>query len=426
MSYTGRVYRVLIASPSDVEEEREIAVKVMHEWNDLHSHSRQVVLLPLRWETHTAPEYGARPQEVINRAIVDNCDLLIGVFWARIGTPTGKAESGTLEEIDRVGKAGKPIMLYFSKVGIDPDQLDLAQVERLKAFKTATYPNALTESYKSMIDFRDKFARQLEIKVRDLQAAEDRGGPPLAFGFLSLDTGEIQSPTLSAEVQIPVVGWGDISEEQREQLAKDEKIQLTLKARSQEALTIPVVMAIKNLSSSGVRDLFVDVTITTSKKEIAVVDTANPLLEGTGIWKIFSHGKKSRVSRDIDEKLSHLEPDSETITKEGNAWRIAFEWNALQPQRIRYIKPKVYIVCPTSGTVTFSAKAFADSFPKPIVLEAKLNVNAIEQKMSVKQFFPDLLVLLADKDKKADEAIDANFKMVDDGKPKKKDGPTKP
>src|SRR5205823_5918506 len=132
MSYDSRVYRVLIASPSDVDEEREIAVRVIQEWNDLYSHSRNMVLLPLRWETHTAPEYGARPQEVINRAIVDDCDLLVGVFWTRLGSPTGVADSGTLEEIDRVGKAGKPIMLYFSNVGVDPDKLDLDQWPKLK------------------------------------------------------------------------------------------------------------------------------------------------------------------------------------------------------------------------------------------------------------------------------------------------------
>ncbi|HCE5206435.1 TPA: DUF4062 domain-containing protein, partial [Vibrio parahaemolyticus] len=55
MAYEAKVFRVLIASPSDVIEEREIAVKTIQEWNDLNSSERQIVLLPLRWETHTAP-----------------------------------------------------------------------------------------------------------------------------------------------------------------------------------------------------------------------------------------------------------------------------------------------------------------------------------------------------------------------------------
>jgi hypothetical protein len=73
MAYSARVFRILIASPSDVEEERDAVVSVIQAWNDLHSRSREIVLLPLRWETHTAPEFGTRPQEVINREIVDDC-----------------------------------------------------------------------------------------------------------------------------------------------------------------------------------------------------------------------------------------------------------------------------------------------------------------------------------------------------------------
>jgi len=50
MAYDSRTYRILIASPSDVEEERDVAVNVIQEWNDLNSYSRKVTLLPLRWE----------------------------------------------------------------------------------------------------------------------------------------------------------------------------------------------------------------------------------------------------------------------------------------------------------------------------------------------------------------------------------------
>src|SRR5262245_19521268 len=192
MAYDSRAFRILIASPSDVDEEREIAVRVIQEWNDLYSYTRKVALLPLRWETHTAPEYGTRPQEVINRASVDQCDLLVGIFWTRIGSPTGLADSGTLEEIERVGKAGKPIMLYFSRVEIDPERIDLSQIEKLKKFRENTYPKGLVENYKKVIEFRDKFAKQLELKIRDLQRSDASGDVPVSLEFLSLETGESQ------------------------------------------------------------------------------------------------------------------------------------------------------------------------------------------------------------------------------------------
>lgn len=129
MAYDSRVYRILIASPSDVLDERQLAVRVMQDWNDLHSTNRRVTVLPLRWETHSAPEYNTRPQEAINRRIVDDCDLLVGIFWTKLGTPTGEADSGTLEEIERVARAGKPVMLYFSGAPIEPDKVDLPQLK---------------------------------------------------------------------------------------------------------------------------------------------------------------------------------------------------------------------------------------------------------------------------------------------------------
>lgn len=41
VSYSAHVYRILIASPSDVEEEREIVVSAIQAWNDLHSSEKK-------------------------------------------------------------------------------------------------------------------------------------------------------------------------------------------------------------------------------------------------------------------------------------------------------------------------------------------------------------------------------------------------
>src|ERR1700722_3492592 len=164
MAYEARVFQILIASPSDVKDERLILEDVIYEWNSVYSRDRRVVLLPVRWETHSAPEMGEPPQVILNQQIVDNCDMAIGVFWTRLGTPTTKAESGTAEEIQRVGTAGKPVMLYFSRAMIDPDTLDIGEYQRLREFKSATYPSGLIETYSSLTDFREKLTRQLAVK----------------------------------------------------------------------------------------------------------------------------------------------------------------------------------------------------------------------------------------------------------------------
>ncbi|MGJ3660850.1 hypothetical protein ACR8KK_02545, partial [Shigella boydii] len=48
---------------------------------DINSARSKVMLTPIGWETHTSPELGVRPQELINQRLLVDCDLLIGVFW---------------------------------------------------------------------------------------------------------------------------------------------------------------------------------------------------------------------------------------------------------------------------------------------------------------------------------------------------------
>jgi hypothetical protein len=174
MPYEARVFQILIASPGDVQDERKILADVIYEWNTVNSRDRRVVLLPLRWETHSAPEIGSPAQAIINEQVVDQCDMAIGVFWTRLGTPTSEAESGTAEEIERVGNAGKHVMLYFSKAKVDIDQLDMDEYKRLKEFKAKTYPQGLIESYSSTVEFREKLTRQLAIKLLTLITEQSR------------------------------------------------------------------------------------------------------------------------------------------------------------------------------------------------------------------------------------------------------------
>ncbi len=123
MSYDARVFNVMIASPSDVAFERSIVREVIYEWNAIHSEEKSMVLLPVESESHSSPEMG-RPQEVLNRQLVDKCDLLVGIFGSRIGTDTGEYDSGTIEEIERHNALGKPMMIYYSKEFGDPDTFD--------------------------------------------------------------------------------------------------------------------------------------------------------------------------------------------------------------------------------------------------------------------------------------------------------------
>ncbi len=172
MSFRSETYRVLIASPSDLTEERQAATEAVNEWNALHADSECVVLLPVTWETHATPQSGIRPQEAINSQLVANCDMLIGMFWTKIGTSTGAAESGTVEEIGRFVAARKPALLYFSGRPIDPNKIDLKQHKKLRCFKEATCKKALTGRFHTLDGLKQALLRDLTRQVRQLKAAK--------------------------------------------------------------------------------------------------------------------------------------------------------------------------------------------------------------------------------------------------------------
>ena len=160
MSFSATVFRVLVASPSDVAEERNAVASAIHDWNSHNSKLRGIVLLPVMWETHAAPLLGDRPQEVINDQIVRECDLLVGVFWTRIGSPTGEAESGTVEEINWFVGQKKPVMLYFSERDL-PKECDLEQVGRLRTFKKGIQQKGLVFDYENAKALENMLFKQL-------------------------------------------------------------------------------------------------------------------------------------------------------------------------------------------------------------------------------------------------------------------------
>lgn len=167
MAYAAKVLEVMIASPGDVVAERQVIREVLNDWNILHGRSRKAMLVPVGWETHSAPELSGRPQQMINDRLLVHCDLLVGIFWTRLGSPTGAAASGTVEEIEEHIRAGKPAMLYFSRAPIMPDNLDQEQYAKLKEFKAWAMPKGLVAEFDSSDDFRDKFRRGLELNLRD-------------------------------------------------------------------------------------------------------------------------------------------------------------------------------------------------------------------------------------------------------------------
>jgi hypothetical protein len=166
MPFSASVLRILIASPSDTQDERDLLRRVIREWNDDHTEDTGTVLLPVLWETHSVPEMGGRPQAILNRQF-EKCDLLVGAFWTRLGTPTGEEPSGTVEEIRNFMNDGKPVLLYFSDQPAAPSTVDTTQMDALRDFQQECRREGVVFTYNSL-DALERLARShLNRLVRD-------------------------------------------------------------------------------------------------------------------------------------------------------------------------------------------------------------------------------------------------------------------
>jgi hypothetical protein len=176
MPKQGVTYEVLIASPSDVVAERDIVSECAREWSSAHAASG-VQVRPVRWELDTIPALGDRAQAVINHQLVDDADILIGLFKARIGTPTGISASGTIEEIDRFVAAGKPVMLYFSTGPILHNH-DQQQFRLLRDYKNQIASRGIYAEFADEGELRQKFSRNLAAMMVRSSANQSPGPAP--------------------------------------------------------------------------------------------------------------------------------------------------------------------------------------------------------------------------------------------------------
>ena len=173
-------YRLFLASPGDVNDVRDAAEKVVKDLNISEKHGIHIDVI--RWEDYDTPGFG-RPQQVIfNNTLFEKTDLFVGILWSRTGTPsgkinpqTGKAYSGTLEEIDAALKLRQEgqisttrFMLYFCSKPIPQDALiQSVKVDQflkdLDRAKTILY-----KQFESVNQFKYEFRKNLEAAVKDL------------------------------------------------------------------------------------------------------------------------------------------------------------------------------------------------------------------------------------------------------------------
>lgn len=165
MTRKATIVQVFVASPSDVQRERDLLESIITELNQAWSRSLGVTFELVRWETCVRPALGSDPQAIINDQIGDKYDVFIGILWGCFGTPTPRAMSGTLEEFERAYKRSKStgapeVMFYFKDAPMAPSKMDPVQLQQIQSFRAS-----LPEKGSIYSTFEDELGFQTSLRA---------------------------------------------------------------------------------------------------------------------------------------------------------------------------------------------------------------------------------------------------------------------
>lgn len=160
--YQANCFNVMIVSPSDVEAERKIIKENLYRWNELNSRFRNMVFSVLGYDINACPDSGSHPQEILNHQLLEQADLIIAVFWTKLGSPTTEYSSGSVEEITRHIAAGKKALIYFSNKSIEPQKFNAEQYSKLQEYKSSIKGNVFYYDFSSEEEFNQLLQNHIQ------------------------------------------------------------------------------------------------------------------------------------------------------------------------------------------------------------------------------------------------------------------------
>jgi hypothetical protein len=202
-----RKVRIFVASPGDLESERNQLFKVVTELNltiSAIAPEKGVVLELVRWETNAAPGLGVDPQKVVNEQIGDY-DIFVGMMWKRMGTPTTTAQSGTEEEFQRAYEKWEknkslPVLFYFCQQSFPPPRTteEVEQLGKVIAFRNELSNKGLIADYADHESFADVVRPHLLLVLGKMFSSE--GSSKQAAELAGEVTGDAAIPAVRSEI----------------------------------------------------------------------------------------------------------------------------------------------------------------------------------------------------------------------------------
>ena len=171
------VLRLVVASPGDVQPERDLLDhSVIPELNRGIAGDRDLILELARWETDAYPGFHLDgPQALIDDILqIEACDILIGIFWKRFGTPTKDGTTGTEHEFltayNAWQKKGAPkIMMYFKqKPFMARSSQESQQLQKVLEFRDNFPEQGLYWEFDEETDFERLVRQHLTFAIKGI------------------------------------------------------------------------------------------------------------------------------------------------------------------------------------------------------------------------------------------------------------------
>ncbi|WP_247729546.1 class I SAM-dependent methyltransferase [Halovivax limisalsi] len=159
MPTEATIYRVLLAMPDDVEEERPIAKDVVIDWNSTNGRKEDIHLQPIS-ATHIDLE---------SNSLADDIDAVLGTFWTTIEDPRigGTSLAETVRRLSLEGET--PSIIGFSEQNIPTHQLDPEEYTAVQQFKEECR-NTGYFTYATLEEYESRLKRSLSLLMEELLA----------------------------------------------------------------------------------------------------------------------------------------------------------------------------------------------------------------------------------------------------------------
>ncbi len=241
------VLRVVVASPGDVQPERNALVEVAEELNRGIAGDRALRIDISRWETDVYPGFHIEgPQGLIDLSLsIEDCDLLIGIFWKRFGTPTVDAKSGTEHEFRKAYEAWKrnnrpQLMIYFKEKPYWPKASEeIYQLGLVFDFRHDFPPEGLWSTYTEKSQFVKLVRNHLTQFIRTISVSD---GTSNNSNTIPIEMKDEQASLAAQELENKGVVSNDRDEEQFDGTNElTESLQLEENMLNMSALTVQQV-----------------------------------------------------------------------------------------------------------------------------------------------------------------------------------------